>query len=305
MHPVLARLPFIRRPFHQLEIARHQLDRAHLERDAAIHERDQLKLELLNAAASSATESSNRVVDASIEPMVSSRWCVFCRQAVEAWVPFTIELSDFLMRIGPIGSHTKRFGCPHCGSNDRDRHLRLFLDQLRILEPIRGGSVLHMAPERGLGEFVLGHEPSLYIKADLFPSDESIQRIDIEKIPFPDQSFDMVICNHVLEHVDDPAIALRELHRVLKSGARIICQTPYAARLTRTLEEPLLQSTDDRLYFYGQEDHLRLFGRNIEQVITNAGFIGQLLPHAELLPAIDPESLGVNENEPFFDFVRA
>lgn len=209
------------------------------------------------------------------------------------------------MRVGPIGSHIKRFGCPHCGSNDRDRHLRLFLDQLRILEPIRGGSVLHMAPEPGLGEFVLGHEPSLYIKADLFPSDESIQRIDIEKIPFPDQSFDMVICNHVLEHVDDPAIALRELHRVLKSGARIICQTPYAARLTRTLEEPLLQSPDDRLYFYGQEDHLRLFGRNIEQVITNAGFIGQLLPHAELLPAIDPESLGVNENEPFFDFVRA
>jgi SAM-dependent methyltransferase len=157
----------------------------------------------------------------------------------------------------------------------------------------------------GLGEFIRGYNLLLYVKGDLFPSDESIQRVDLEKFLFPDETFDMVICNHMLEHVDDPAVALRELHRVLKPGARIICQTPFATRLTRTLEEPLLQSSNDRLFFYGQEDHLRFFGNDIEKIITKAGFVGRLVPHAEILPEIDPESLGVNEDEPFFDFVRA
>lgn len=306
MHPVLARIPFIRRLFYQLEVVRLQLDRALLGRNAAIHERNAFKSELLNAAASHGTDPFGSVAGASAESRPpSQRWCVFCQEKVEGWVPFSIRVSDFVMRIGPIGSNIERFGCPRCGSTDRERHLRLFFERLHILEPIRGGSVLHMAPEPRLGEFVRGYNPSLYVKGDLFPSDESIQRIDLEQIPFSDETFDMVICNHMLEHVDDPEAVLRQLHRVLKPGARIICQTPFAARLTKTLEEPLLQSPDDRLFFYGQEDHLRFFGRDIEQIITKAGFVGRLVPHVEILPEIDPESFGVNEKEPFFDFVRA
>jgi hypothetical protein len=92
---------------------------------------------------------------------------------------------------------------------------------------------------------------------------------------------------------------------VLKPGGRFICQTPYASRLSRTLEDPLLQTDSDRLFFYGEEVHLRLFGLDLEQRITGAGFAGHLLPHAKILPDIDPELLGVNEKEPFFDFVRA
>ena len=83
-----------------------------------------------------------------------------------------------------------------------------------------------MAPEPRLAEFVLTYKPALYIKGDLFPSNESIQKIDLQNIPFSDETFDIVICNHMLEHVDDPVAALRELRRVLKPGARLICQTP-------------------------------------------------------------------------------
>jgi hypothetical protein len=67
----------------------------------------------------------------------------------------------------------------------------------------------------------------------------------------------------------------------------------------------LLQSVEDRIFFYGQQDHVRLFGLDISQLITNAGFVGRLAAHAEILPGIDPEVLGINEREPFFDFVRA
>jgi SAM-dependent methyltransferase len=121
---------------------------------------------------------------------------------------------------------------------------------------------------------------------------------------FPDQSFDLLICNHVLEHVGDSGAAMREMCRVLKRGGRAICQTPYAARLTRTFADPLLQSDDDRLFFYGQEDHLRLFGLDIERCFREAGFVGRLVLHEEILPDIDAEQFGINEKEPFFDFVR-
>jgi SAM-dependent methyltransferase len=255
--------------------------------------------------------SPNNTITTPLRPIgqlsepVTARWCVFCQQSVESWVSFHLEPSDFVRRIGSIGSNIKRFQCPHCWSTDRERHLRLFVEQLHLFEPIRTGSVLHMAPEPRLSEFVLTYTPALYIKGDLFPSHESIQKIDLQKIPFSDETFDIVICNHMLEHVDDPAAGLRELRRVLKPGARIICQTPYASRLARTLEEPLLQSPDDRVYFYGQNDHLRFFGKDIGEIITKAGFLGRLVPHEEILPELDPESCGVNEKEPFFDFVRA
>jgi SAM-dependent methyltransferase len=99
-------------------------------------------------------------------------------------------------------------------------------------------------------------------------------------------------------------VYLREILRVLKPGGRAICQTPYAARLTKTFEDPALQSAEDRIFFYGQEDHVRLFGSDIEQILQAAGFLGRLVPHKEILPDVDPEALGINEDEPFFDFVR-
>ena len=172
------------------------------------------------------------------------------------------------------------------------------------MERIRGGSILYMAPEFRLREFIQSFNFSLYVRGDLHPSDESVQIIDLQNIPFADETFDMVICNHMLEHVESASAALRELHRVLKPGGRAICQTPYASRLTATLEDPLLQSPEDRLFFYGQEDHVRLFGSDIGRIFQDAGFVGQLVPHEEILPDVDPEVLGVNEKEPFFDFVR-
>jgi SAM-dependent methyltransferase len=237
----------------------------------------------------------------------SMRHCVFCNNSVDAWLPFRIRQTDisvFLTRLEIVGSNVERFSCPHCSSIDRERHLRLFLDRLNVMESVRGGSVLHMSAELRLRGYVESHDLHAYVRGDLFPQHEGVQQIDLHQIPFPDATFDMVICNHMLEHVDDAPTALRELHRVLKPGGRAVCQTPFAARLTRTFEDPQIQSPDDRLFFYGQEDHVRLFGADIEQYLKDAGFVGRLVPHLEILPDVDPERFGVNEKEPFFDFVR-
>jgi hypothetical protein len=307
MHPILARIPFIRRPFYQRDATRRERDDAVVERDALIKERDALRRELADARLPSATEPFHEAVVAPAAPDASpGRVCVFCNRSVEAWLPFRrqSDKSVFLMRVESVGSNAERFWCPHCSSIDRERHLRLFLDRLGIMESVRGGSILHMAPEYRLRGYIESHDLHSYIRGDLSPQHEGMQQVDLQKIAFPDETFDMVICNHMLEHVDDASAAMREIHRVLRRGGRAICQTPFARRLTKTFEDPLLQSPDERLFFYGQEDHVRMFGTDSEQYFTDAGFFGHLVPHAEILPDVDPERFGVNEKEPFFDFVR-
>jgi len=310
MHPLLVKIPLVRRPFYQRDVAREERDRATAERNAAVRLCDALKSALAqrNRESHTATASRPEFDDGDSTPTLSPRRrCVFCENEVDAWVPHyfqTSDLSDFLRRLEVIGSDLKRFSCPRCGSFDRERHLRLFLDRLNIVEKVRAGSLLHMAPEAKLLRYLEDYGFSRYIVGDLFPSDGSTQQIDLQKIPFQDETFDILICNHMLEHVDDVSATLREMRRVLKRGGRAICQTPFSPRLATTFEDPLLQSSDDRFFFYAQEDHLRLFGSDIERLFREAGFVGRLVAHSEILPDIDPEQFGVNEREPFFDFVR-
>jgi len=310
MHSLLAKIPLVRRPFYQRDVAREERDRAIAERNAAVRLCDAYRSALAHRDAEPRTAITSRpgCAGGDLKPQLSPRRrCVFCEKEVDAWLPCqypkTSDFSDFLRRLEPIGSHLERFSCPHCSSYDRERHLRLFLDRLNIVEEVRSGSLLHMSPEPNLRRYMEGYGFSRYIVGDLFPG-EGMQQIDLQKIPFEDETFHILICNHMLEHVDDVSAALREMHRVLKRGGRAICQTPFAARLATTFEDPLLQSSDDRFFFYGQEDHVRLFGSDIERIFREAGFVGRLVAHSEILPDIDPEQFGVNEREPFFDFVR-
>jgi SAM-dependent methyltransferase len=307
MRRLIASLPLIRRPFYQRDMARLERDAAIAERDAANRKYDALKAELYglrHANSADAEAPDEATVGSSLGKDMRSRICSLCNNEVAAWRPFEQRPSEFLMRLEPIGSNIDRFWCPHCSSIDRERHLALFFDRLQLMQGMAGGTVLHIAPEFRLREYVLRFGLATYVQGDLSPQHESIQRIDVQNIPFPDKTFDMIICNHVLEHVEDAQIAMRELHRVLKVRGRAICQTPYASRLSKTFEEPLLQTSEDRVYFYGQDDHVRLFGLDIEQKLQDAGFAGRLVPHTEILPDVDPEFAGINEKEPFFDFVR-
>src|SRR5260221_2374002 len=238
-----------------------------------------------------------------------NRICVYCNKAVDRWLPFRIRESDispFLSRLDPIGSNVERFTCPHCDSIDRERHLHLYFGRLAITQAVKRSAVLHMSPEYRFKQLIQNAGPNPYFMGDLFPNpnDPGVKKMALQQLPFPDKTFAMVIANHVLEHVDDALAAMREMHRVLKPGGRAICQTPYASRLSRTFEEPGLTSESDRLFFYGQEDHLRLFGSDIDEVFRGSGLKRRFIPHTELLPDIDPEKMGVNEHEPFFDFVR-
>ena len=215
------------------------------------------------------------------------------------------NFSAYLHNVKWTGSDFDQFWCPFCRSHDRERHLILFFDKLGVWEKMAGASVLHFAPEKWVANRIEACRPKRYVKGDLVPVREGIEKIDVTDIPFAAASFDWVLCNHVLEHVPNDVRALRELWRVLKPGGIAVLQTPFASGLEKTLEIPSEVDTDaKRLEFYGQEDHIRLYGRDLFDRIRAAGFQLDLKKHVECLPDIDAIHYGVNRHEPLFLCVK-
>jgi SAM-dependent methyltransferase len=169
---------------------------------------------------------------------------------------------------------------------------------------MQNASLLHFAPERMLSNYISDQKPSLYVKADLFPSSDDIVKINMLDIPYKENYFDFVIANHVLEHVNDLSKALSELHRVLKVGGYAILQTPFSDKLHHTLEDKGINTDKMRLEVYGQEDHVRLFGADIFKLISDAGFVPHITTHLDILSEMDPRYWGVNVLEPLFLFEK-
>ena len=125
--------------------------------------------------------------------------------------------------------------CPRCGAQARHRALWLYLHERTNLysEEL---SVLHFAPERALRR--IADAPNLrYLSADLDAPDV-MEHFDITAIPHPDDSFDVILCIHVLEHVPDDRAAMSELARVLRPGGWAIVMVPLDLGLPETLRGP-------------------------------------------------------------------
>ena len=214
-------------------------------------------------------------------------------------------VSDYLKAVEWTGSDFDRFWCPFCRSHDRERHLFLYFEALGVWDSLRNAAVLHMAPEKHLAARIAACAPALYVKGDLCPSRGGVAAIDVTAIQYDAGTFDWVICNHVLEHVPDDAAALREICRVLKPGGRAVLQTPFAKRLEATCENDDGVVTESaRREFYGQEDHVRLYGTDIFGRISAAGLELRMADHGECLPSVDAAECGVNREEPFFLCVK-
>ncbi len=233
--------------------------------------------------------------------------CAICGHAVWRFMPYRGGSRDspgLMGALGMVGSNADHFECPRCGAHDRERHLLMYMRADGILAQLRGKPLLHFAPERRLSRLIADAVPSRYVRADLFPNSPDVERVDMLAMQFEDESFDCVIANHVLEHVSDVDRALAEIHRVLKPQGMAILQTPYSAKLHRTWEDAGIDSPAARLQAYGQEDHVRLFGRDIFARIVAGGFESRVQQHAELLADVDPVTAGVNPDEPFFLFLK-
>lgn len=158
--------------------------------------------------------------------------------------------------------------CPRCSSLERHRLLKLLLDQRPDL--VSGRDVLHFAPELAVTGFIKPLARSL-TGADLQPGRADLT-LNIESMPaVPAGSYDLVICSHVLEHVDD-RLALAEMHRVLRSGGAALLMTPVVEGWRSTYENPAVRTAADRMVHFGQADHVRHYGADIRDRIRAAGF---------------------------------
>ncbi len=159
-----------------------------------------------------------------------------------------------------IGGHWHEDNvCPRCMSNARERLAYLYLkDRTSVFQDhVR---LLHIAPEPQLAR-VFRRSPNIkYVNADLFEPGV-MSRFDIQKTPFRDETFDVVVCNHVMEHVSDDSVAMREIRRILKPGGWAMLQVPIALALDRTIEDPTATTDEQRIERFGQEDHVRLYSR--------------------------------------------
>ena len=92
-----------------------------------------------------------------------------------------------------------------------------------------------------------------------------VHNMNVLNLPFAEGDFDMVMCNHVLEHIEDDRKAMRELFRVLKKGGVGLLQVPMSNILDKTLEDSSVKTSEERLKVFGQTDHLRLYGMDKEE----------------------------------------
>lgn len=240
-------------------------------------------------------------------PLMATYRCNVCDHRVRKFLPYGggSKSAPALMRaIEFTGSDLDNFECPWCGATDRERHLLMYMQASGLLNSLASKEILHFAPEARIAKMITEQHPVRYIKADLHPHKPDIERIDILDIPYPDDSFDIVIANHVLEHVKDDLRSLQEIQRVLKVGGFAILQTPFSSRLHATWCDDGIDDDQSRLQAYGQEDHVRLFGKDIFSRIAGAGLTSRVQHHDQLLAHIDEKMFGVNRSEPFFLFER-
>ena len=131
--------------------------------------------------------------------------------------------------------------------------------------------MLHVAPEQSLRRR-LSRLPNLrYLSGDLCSTRADLA-FDLQEMPFEEDSFYVVLCNHVLEHVDDDRRAMLEIHRVLRPGGWALLMCPIGRDRQRTLEDSAAQTPEARLNRFGQEDHVRLYGDDYFDRLREAGF---------------------------------
>ena len=185
----------------------------------------------------------------------SSRKCYICGNTFSYFTKYRggiKNISEIGKKLKTVGSDVDNFGCLYCGCHDRERHLVMFFDKLMLWENMKNGKILHFAPERQLAKKIGEQIPLEYIKADLFPTNQDIKKIDATAIPFGDDTFDFLIGNHILEHIPDYRNVLSEFNRVLTPGGTAILQTPYSKLLRYNFEDDGIDSDALRLFFHGQ-----------------------------------------------------
>ena len=213
--------------------------------------------------------------------------CNFCHSSYDQFAPWYPAPADkaALENNQVIAGYGENIICPYCLSTARERLLKAMLDTRFTID---NKQILHLSPEAPVYRFI--RDRADVIAADYMPGfykgiAPAVQFADATRLGFDDNSFDMVIANHILEHIPDDDRAMREIARVLKPGSPAILQVPFSTALTATLEDRSISDPARQSALFGQKDHVRIYQLNdYLQRLRHAGFTVDYLLYEALQP---------------------
>jgi len=188
--------------------------------------------------------------------------------------------------------------CPICHSLERHRLDWLFFRQETNLFDTSPKRMLHVGPEPCFESRLKRIDNLDYLTADLH-NPRAMVKMDITAIQFPDNSFDVIYCSHILEHVPDDHKAIREFYRVLKPGGWAVLQVPVV-EVETTFEDPTITSPQERERVFGQHDHVRRCGPDYINRMAAAGFNTTTFCATDVIDAASLFRLGVQQGRLIF-----
>ena len=196
--------------------------------------------------------------------------CPICNSYLNKLDPFGLKFPVLIEKNVIGGGYRLNAQCPVCYSFDRERLLYLYLLKKTNFFTEKA-KVLHVAPEGGLSRIIKAHSNIDYLTADINANNVMV-RMDITEINYPAETFDVIICNHVLEHIIDDGKAMSELYRVLKAGGWGILQVPISLSLGKTYEDLSVTDPSERETVFGQSNHVRIYGIDYLDRLKKSGF---------------------------------
>jgi SAM-dependent methyltransferase len=197
----------------------------------------------------------------------------------------------------PYGYETVRENVLSPGTLSLERH-RLFWLYLQNETEFftKNLKVLHFAPEQAFYKKFRKMKNLNYTTTDLNSPIADV-KADICNLPFSDNEFDFIICNHVLEHIPDDTKAMQEIYRVLAPGGTAILQVPYKADLENTFEDNSITDPKERAKIFGQYDHVRVYGMDYFSKLESIGFKVEAVDYTKTLSSEEVEKYRLPKGE--------
>jgi len=237
-------------------------------------------------------------------------YCALCGRSARRFIPVTNYPGQAVVEkyhMVAMGNNA-HYRCPWCHSSDKERLVwRYLAERTDFFNSTHLLHVLHVAPERNTRKKFQARPNTDYIHGDMFHGAAKYtpehyggaMYLDITDLSsFKDDSFDVIICNHVLEHVPNDLQAMRELRRVLKKEGFAILQVPVSRDIKTSFEDSTMTTDKERLAQFGQSDHVRIYAeKDYIERLKRAGFRIEVIRSRSLFSSNELVSWGVNPEE--------